>query len=413
MTDSLGAVSGSGHEDEGTADAPAALRRSTWPRYEEDEIAAVTAILRTGAVNSLHHGRYCQQFEREMASLCEVPYGIAVGNGTLALELALRALEIGPGDEVIVPARSFMATASCVVTVGATPVFADVDRDSQNLTAAAIEAVLTERTRAVIPVHLAGWPADMPAICALAQRRNLKVIEDCAQAHGARIAGAPVGSFGDASAFSFCTDKIISTGGEGGMLVLKDRAAWKRAWAFKDHGKDPEHYAAIVPGPDFLWLHTSVGSNFRLTEMQCAIGSLQLGKLPRWTEARRANAAAFHAELADLPALRLPQPETGIEHAAYKAYVFVRPERLKPDWSRRRIIVEAKAQGLALTTGSCPEIYREAAFAHTDWRPPQRLPVAVELGETSLMTQIDHTLAPEDLREAGRRLRGIVVRASA
>ena len=413
MTDSLAPAPAPQFEGEGTGESLPPLRRSSWPRFEDDEIQAVTGILRSGAVNSLHHGKYCQQFERTMASLCEVPYGIAAANGTLALELALRALEVGPGDEVIVPARSFMASASCVVTVGATPVFADVDRDSQNITAAAIEAALTERTRAVIVVHLAGWPADMPAIMELAARRNFKVIEDCAQAHGARIAGAPVGSFGDASAFSFCTDKIISTGGEGGMLVLKEREAWKRAWAFKDHGKDPEHYAAIVPGPDFLWLHTSVGSNYRMTEMQCAIGVLQLGKLPAWTARRRANTAAFYAELADLPAVRIPQPAADVEHAAYKAYLFVRPERLKPDWSRRRIIEEAKARGLALTVGSCPEIYRESAFEGTDWRPPQRLPVAVELGETSLMIQVDHTLEPDDLTAAGRRLRGILERASA
>lgn len=413
MTDLSASVPAPVHDGEPASASPAPLRRSSWPRFEEDEIAAVTGILRSGAVNSLHHGKYCHQFEREMASLCEVPYGIAAGNGTLALELALRALEIGAGDEVIVPARSFMASASCVVTVGATPVFADIDRDSQAITPAAIEAVLTERTKAVIVVHLAGWPADMPAIMELAARKGFNVIEDCAQAHGARIAGAPVGSFGDASAFSFCTDKIISTGGEGGMLVLKDRAAWKRAWAFKDHGKDPEHYASIQPGPDFLWLHTSVGSNYRMTEMQCAIGSLQLAKLPGWTAARQANMAAFYAELEGLKALRIPAPAQDVVHAAYKAYAFVRPEALKADWNRRRIVEAARAAGVVVTVGSCPEIYREEAFEGTDWRPAQRLPVAVELGETALMVQVDHTLTPDDLREAGRRLRAVIEQATA
>jgi dTDP-4-amino-4,6-dideoxygalactose transaminase len=394
-------------------EAQPAPRRSSWPRFEEDEIDAVTAVLRLGRVNSLHHGERCRQFEAALAELCAMPHAIAVTNGTAALELALKALGVGPGDEVIVPARSFMATASCVVTCGAVPVFADVDRDSQNLTAASIEAVLTPRSKAIVPVHLAGWPCDMTAIMDLARRRNLVVVEDCAQSLGARLDGRPAGSFGDAAALSFCTDKIISTGGEGGAVLFHDRDAWKRAWALKDHGKDPDHYAAIRPGPEFLWLHQSVGSNARMTEMQAAIGCVQLAKLGGWLARRGANAAVLHAELDGLAALRLPQPGGGTFHARYKFYAFVRPERLKPDWSRRRIIEAAVSQGLSVSTGSCPEIYREAAFADSPSRPAQRLPVAAELGETSLMLPIDHTLQPGDLHVIGSRLRAIIEEASA
>jgi dTDP-4-amino-4,6-dideoxygalactose transaminase len=387
-------------------------RRSAWPVYEEDEIRAVADILKSGAVNSLHHGTYCRQFEQDMATLCDAPHAIAVANGTVALELALRSLGIGDGDEVIVPARSFMASASCVVACGATPVFADVDDVTQGISVASVEAVLGPRTKAIIAVHLAGWPCEMEGIMSLAQRKGIFVIEDCAQAHGARLKGRPVGSFGDAAAFSFCTDKIISTGGEGGMLVLKDRSVWKRAWAFKDHGKDPDHYASIKLGPDFLWLHDSVGSNYRLTEMQAAIGSLQLRKLPRWLHARRANAAVLDNELEGLEAVRPCLPPPQVEHARYKYYTFVRPERLKPGWDRRRIIQELANEGVACSTGSCPEIYLETAFAGHPSRPPERLPVARSLGETSLMLQIDHTLTPEDLTQSGAILRSVLEEAS-
>lgn len=386
--------------------------RSRWPVFEADEIEAATTVLRSGAVNSLHHGAQCAAFERAMAALCDVPYAIAVANGTLALELALRALEIGPGDEVIVPARSFMASASCVVACGAMPVFADVDVESQNITAGSIEAVITSRTKAAIVVHLAGWPCEMDEIMDLAGPRGLAIIEDCAQAHGARIDGRPVGSFGDAAAFSFCTDKIISTGGEGGMLVMKDRDVWRRAWAYKDHGKDPDNYSAIVPGPDFLWLHTSLGSNFRLTEFQAAIGNCQLAKLGGWRLRRQKNANIFEGQLAGLDAVRLARPRHGITHARYKCYVFIKPDRLKHGWTRRRILEEAASDGIVCSTGSCPEIYREQAFRDYALRPSGSLPTARQLGETALMVPVDHTLSPADLEVSGLLLRRIIEEAS-
>lgn len=386
--------------------------RSRWPVFEADEIEAATDVLRSGAVNSLHHGAQCATFERAMAALCEVPHAIAVANGTLALELALRALKIGPGDEVIVPARSFMASASCVAACGAMPVFADVDAESQNITAGSLEAVTTDRTKAAIVVHLAGWPCEMKDIMDFARQRGLAIIEDCAQAHGARIDGRPVGSFGDAAAFSFCTDKIISTGGEGGMLVMKDREVWRRAWAYKDHGKDPDHYSASVPGPDFLWLHTSLGSNFRLTEFQAAIGNCQLAKLDGWRVRRQKNAYAFEDQLAGLDAVRLARPRHGISHARYKCYVFIRPDQLKHGWTRRRIIEEAANTGIACSTGSCPEIYREESFRDYARRPGRPLPIARQLGETSLMVPVDHTLSPADLEVSGLLLRRIIEEAS-
>src|SRR4051812_27731385 len=248
-----------------------------WPYYAEDEIEAAADVLRSGRVNQWTGGEVFA-FQDALARRFESPHCIALANGSLALELPLKAYGIGPGDEVVVAPRTFVASASCVRLMGAIPVFADVDPDSGNITAETIEAVLTERSRAIVPVHIAGWPCDMAAIMALAERRGLLVVEDCAQSHGAEIDGRPAGSFGQAAALSFCQDKIISTGGEGGATLFRDEAVWDRAWSYKDHGKDRVK-ATAPPGPGFRWVHDSVGTNWRLTGPQAAIGLAQLAKL--------------------------------------------------------------------------------------------------------------------------------------
>lgn len=392
---------------------PVARIRSTWPRYSADEIEAVASVLQSGRVNALVHGDYCRAFEQAMCKACDMPYGIALANGTLALELALLALGIGPGDEVVVTPRSFIASASCVVSCGATPVFCDVDPDSQNITAASVEAVLTHRTRAIIAVHLAGWPCEMDDLVALARSRSLKLIEDCAQAQGALYKGRPVGSFGDAAAFSFCTDKILSTGGEGGMLLLRDQAAWRAAWSYKDHGKDFNAVHSPVKSPSFRWLHHSFGSNYRMTEMQAAIGTRQLPKLPTWLAVRRRNAAVLHRRLGELPALRVPSAPASVTHANYKFYCFVRPEALRRGWSRNRIIEAVAAAGAPCFSGSCPEIYRERAFVAASLGPRRPLPVAQQLGKTSLMFPVDPTLDVEAMEAICDVVESVVGEATA
>jgi dTDP-4-amino-4,6-dideoxygalactose transaminase len=382
--------------------------RSRWPVYAEDEIEAVAEVLRSGRVNSLHHGEKCAAFEAAFARMCDQPHAIALANGTLALEVALKALGIGPGDEVIVPARSFVASASCVVACGATPVFSDIDPETQGLTADLVARALTGRTKAIILVHLGGYPAAADEIALLAERHGVKLIEDCAQAHGATLGGRPVGSFGDAAAFSFCTDKIISTGGEGGMLLLRDAATARRAWSLKDHGKDQQDAHAVVAGHGFRWLHREFGSNYRLTEMQAAIGLAQLQKLPLWTGIRRRNAAILIEELSDSAILRQVHPPENVGHAYYKFYAFVRPDTLHPRWSRDRIVEEAWHLGIPCQTGICPEIYRERAFADAGIGPERRLPVAHMLGETSLMLPVDPTLDEESCRTMGRILRSVL-----
>jgi dTDP-4-amino-4,6-dideoxygalactose transaminase len=327
----------------------------------------------------------------------------------VALELALHALDIGPGYEVVVPSRTFIASASCAIMRGCTPVCAEVDRVSQNLTAETIRAVLTPRTRAIIVVHLAGWPCDMDPILALARERNLRVIEDCAQAHGATYKGRPVGSLGDVGAFSFCQDKIITTGGEGGMLVTNDATVWAKAWSYKDHGKSYDAiYKRPPPGPGlFNWIHESFGTNWRMTEMQAAIGRAQLRKLDRWREARQGNAAVLDRELSGISGVRLTVPGHDIGHAYYKYYAFVRPEALKSGWNRDRIVQAIASEGIPCSVGSCSEIYLEKAFPES-MRPAERFKTARELGETSLMFQVHPTLSEVDMRDSARAVEKVM-----
>jgi dTDP-4-amino-4,6-dideoxygalactose transaminase len=280
---------------------------------------------------------------------------------------------------------------------GATPVMADVDPVSQNITADSIRPLITPRTKAIICVHLAGWPCDMGPILALAREHGLKVIEDCAQAHGASYKGLPVGSLGDVAAFSFCQDKIISTGGEGGMLTTNDHALWEKAWAFKDHGKSYDAVYHRQHSHGFRWLHESFGTNGRLTEMQSAIGRVQLNKLRGWTKTRQRHAAILTEGFSRIPALRVTPVPDGIGHAMYKYYVFIRPELLAPGWDRGRIMDTVSAEGIPCYSGSCSEIYREKAFVNKGIGPAERLPVAKQLGETSLMFLVHPTLSDEDM----------------
>lgn len=365
-----------------------------WPLFLPDEIAAATAVLSSGKVN-YWTGEECRKFEREYAAYTGVKYAVAVANGTVALELALYALGIRAGDEVITTCRTYIASASCIVMRGAIPILVDVDRATQNISPSAIRAAITPRTRAIIVVHLAGWPCEMDAIMAIANEFGLKVIEDCAQAHGAVYKGRAVGSIGHAGAFSFCQDKIISTGGEGGMFTTNDEIAWERAWAYKDIGRSYDAVYRREHPPGFRWLTDTFGTNWRLTEVQGAIGRLQLSKLDGWRNARQKNAATLSRAFAAIPAVRLALPPPEIEHAYYKYYVFVKPELLAADWSRDRIVSELSALGVPCFTGSCSEIYREKAFDALPSRPAHRLPVARELGETSLMFLVHHTLTEE------------------
>lgn len=371
-----------------------------WPHFAQDEIEAACKTLASGKVN-YWTGEEGRRFEEEFAAQAGCKYGVAVANGTVALELALHALGIGPGDEVIVPSRTFIASASCVVMRGAKPVVADVDPNSQNITAETIRPLLTTRTKAIIAVHLAGWPCDMDRIVELASRRGLKVIEDCAQCHGATYKGRPVGSLGDVGTFSFCQDKIMTTGGEGGMVTTNEKAVWEKAWSYKDHGKSYEAVHNREHPSGFRWIHESFGTNWRLTEFQSALGRTLLRKLSRMVEIRRRNAAILTQGFTQHEALRVPQPPSHIGHSYYKYYAFVCPEKLRNGWTRDKILSAIVAEGIPCFTGSCSEIYLENAFT-LELRPAERLTVAKELGETSLMFLVHPTLSEIDMHDTCR-----------
>ncbi|MCL2658899.1 MAG: DegT/DnrJ/EryC1/StrS aminotransferase family protein [Acidobacteriaceae bacterium] len=381
-----------------------------WPSFSHEEIDAAARVLASGRVN-YWTGNEGRQFETEFASFCSTKHAIALANGTLALELALIALGIGAGDEVIVTSRTFIASASCAVMHRAVPVMADVDRTSQNITADTIRAVLTPRTRAIIAVHLAGWPCDMDPILDLAARHNLKVIEDCAQAHGGTYKGRPVGSMGDCGAFSFCQDKIMTTGGEGGMLVTNNTDLWLRAWAFKDHGKSYNAVYLRQHTEGFRWLHESFGTNWRLTEMQSAIGRVQLQKLRQSVKARQRLAGILNERLRATPALRLTIPPEDVSHSYYKYYVFLELDQLRCGWNRQRILDAINAEGVPCYSGSCSEIYLEQAFSQ-ELRPPRRLPVAKELGETALMFLVHPTLDESDMEDTATAIERVLEQAA-
>lgn len=389
---------------------------SPWPKFTHAEADAVHRVLLSNKVN-YWTGTETREFEKEFADWCGTRYAIALANGTLALDLALKALNIGSGDEVIVTPRSFIASVSCVVNAGAIPVFADVDPNTGNLSAETIAKVLSPRTKAIICVHLAGWPCDMDPIMLLAAEHGLKVIEDCAQAHGAKYKGRSVGSIGHVGAWSFCQDKIMTTGGEGGMVTTDDESLWRAMWAFKDHGKSYEAVYERQHPPGFRWLHESFGTNWRMLEMQAVIGRIQLTRMPDWTKQRHNNTSQLIAALTPFAhesgCIHMPLLDQGggSIHAYYKFYVYVRPEKLRGGWSRDRIIEAINQKGVPCYQGSCSEIYLEKAFEDSGWRPHERLPIARRLGETSLMFLVHPTLTSVEIKKTADVLSDVLTQA--
>ncbi|MEJ2744023.1 MAG: DegT/DnrJ/EryC1/StrS aminotransferase family protein, partial [Gammaproteobacteria bacterium] len=384
---------------------------SPWPQFTEEDAGVVRRVLLSGKVN-YWTGEECRTFEREFAAWSEAEYAIALANGTVALEAALKALGIGPGDEVLVTPRTFLASVSCVVNTGATPVFVDVDRDSQNIEAHTLEPHITSKTKAVIVVHLAGRPAEMDPIMALAEEYGFYVIEDCAQAHGAKYKGRSVGSIGHIGAWSFCQDKIMTTGGEGGMVTTNNEAWWSAMWSYKDHGKSYQAVYEREHPPGFRWLHEGFGTNWRMTEMQAAIGRIQLKRMSDWTQQRQANAACITEACAEFQCLRTPDVPNHMEHACYKHYCFVEPNHLKPGWNRERIIEGINAKGVPCYQGSCSEVYLEKAFEGTGFRPDKPLAVAKELGELSLMFLVHPTLTESEIALSQSVIKDVISEAS-
>jgi dTDP-4-amino-4,6-dideoxygalactose transaminase len=387
------------------------IPKGIWPSFSEEEALAVADVVRSNKVN-YWTGQIGREFEKSFAAWTGTPHAVALGNGTLALDVALKALGIGAGDEVIVTPRTFIASISCVVSAGATPVFADVDPDSGNISPATIAVRVTEKTRAIIAVHLAGWPCDMDGIMALASQHGLVVIEDCAQAHGAMIDDRKVGSIGHVGAWSFCQDKIMTTGGEGGMVTTNDKALWSAMWSYKDHGKNWDAIYHREHAPGFRWVHDSFGTNWRMLEVQAVLGEIQLRHISAWTQRRTeiamriADVLSHHEQV-----VRVPIPAANLRHAYYRQYGYVRPDGLHADWSRDRIVAELNTAGVQVLHGTCSEVYLEKAFDGTSYRPKTRLPVAKELGETSLMFLTHPTIGDVELDHAIKAIDAVLSNA--
>ena len=380
-----------------------------WPSFTQEEADAVSQVLLSNKVN-YWTGEECREFEKEFAQFAETKYAVALANGTVALDVALKALGIGAGDDVIVTSRTFLASASSIVTAGANPIFADVERDSQNISRRTIEAVITPNTKAIICVHLAGWMCDMDPIMQLAQEKGLYVIEDCAQAHGAKYKGKSAGSIGHIAAWSFCQDKIMTTGGEGGMVTTNDETLWKKMWSYKDHGKNFDSIYNKQHPPGFRWLHDSFGTNWRMMEMQAVIGRIQLKKMTEWTEIRNQNMQRIYSAFEKAPYITVFQPSNDYIHAAYKCYVQVNVDQLPEGWSRDRIMNEMAELGVPCFSGSCSEVYLEHAFDNTPWRPTQRLQNAQKLGENSLMFLVHPTLSEDSINQTISAIEQVLTR---
>ena len=383
-----------------------------WPSFTQEEADAVSKVLLSNKVN-YWTGQECREFEKEFAQFAGTQYAVALTNGTVALDVALKALNIGVGDDVIVTSRTFLASASSIVTAGANPVFADVELDSQNISRRTIEAVLTPNTKAIICVHLAGWMCDMDPIMQLAQEKDLYVIEDCAQAHGAMYKGESAGSIGHIGAWSFCQDKIMTTGGEGGMVTTNDESLWKKMWSYKDHGKNYDSIYNKQHPSGFRWLHDSFGTNWRMMEMQAVIGRIQLQRMAEWTQKRTDNAKRILTAFENSLYFKVHYPNDDYIHANYKCYVQVNLEQLPEGWSRDRIMQEINAFDVPCFSGSCSEVYLEHAFDGTVWRPRQRLVNAQQLGETSLMFLVHPTLSNDSIHKTVIAIQQVICRIAA
>jgi len=380
---------------------------SPWPFFTAEEVDAVSNVILSNKVN-YWTGTEGREFEKEFARWIDCEYAVALANGTVALDLAFKALGVSEGDEVIVTSRTFLASVSSIVNAGAVPIFADVSLESQNITSESIREQITEKTKAILCVHLAGWPCEMDSILAVANVFDLKVIEDCAQAHGAKYKGKSVGSMGHLGCWSFCQDKIMTTGGEGGMVTTNDESLWRKMWAYKDHGKSFEAVFEREHPKGFRWLHESFGTNWRMTEKQAAIGRVQLTRMTEWTNKRQSNAHTIWSAAEKCLGLNVPDIPDYIEHAVYKCYVFVKPEELKPGWTRDKIMAEINALGIPCYSGSCSEVYLEKAFDSTNFRPKERLPNAKELGEKSLMFLVHPTLTADEMKQTCDAIKGVM-----
>ena len=359
-----------------------------WPHIDNNIIEKVSDVLKSGKLNQWNNN-LVKEFENKFSEKMDCKYGVAVFNGTVALELCIKSLELNDGDEVIVTGRTFIASAMSCVTNRLKPVFVDVDLESQNITLNNIREKINSKTKAIILVHLAGWPCDLEEICKFAKDNNIYVIEDCAQAHGAKYNNKSVGSYGDISAWSFCQDKIMTTGGEGGMVTTNNLSLYKKAWSIKDHGKNYDLVFNKKHDFGFRWLHTDIGTNYRMMPIQAVIGLEQLILLDNWVNHRREIANIYNQSLKNINGVRITVPKDNVFHSYYKYYFFIDPSKFKI--SRNDIIQEINKNEVPAFVGSCGEVYMEESM--TDYKPDERLKNSITLFDTSIMLLCDPTIS--------------------
>lgn len=369
--------------------------KSNYPYFDSKTIKKVEEILRSGKVN-YWTGNECKQFEKNFSTYVGNKYSVAVSNGSVALEIALKALNLKKKDKIIVTPRSFIISASCVLNLGLRPIFADVD-DNGNLSIEGIEKVYNKNVKAIILVHLNGLSCDLDPILKFVNKNKIYLIEDCSQAHGAIYKGKKVGSFADISIWSFCQDKIISTGGEGGMISTNKKKLWLKCWSYKDHGKNYNSIFYKKHKTGFRWLHDDLGSNYRMTEMQAAIGREQLKTLDRQIQIRNKIAKIYLKELKNyyLQYNLLQKPDfkcqtcpfkqndkscNKCKHAFYRLNLYINPKKI----SQIKLISQLNKNNICCGVGSCPEIYREKIFKRLNSYPKKRLPNAKLLGQRSI-----------------------------
>jgi perosamine synthetase len=366
------------------------------PDITEAEIAAVTAVLRTP---HLSLGPELVAFESALANYHSVPHAIAVSSGTAGLHMALLTLGIKEGDQVIVPSFAFIAVANAVLNVRATPVFADIDPVTLNLTPSTVEPVITPRTRAILVVHTFGIPADMLALRDLAVRHNLVIIEDACEAIGAELHQRRVGSFGDLAVFGFYPNKQITTG-EGGAVLARTQAHAHRLRSLRNQGRNPGPPATdeISLAPDWL-NHPDIGFNYRLSDIACALGRVQLSRIDEILTLRRSAAERYHALLADIPTLELPP--LSMPDSTISWFVFV--VRL-PQASDRGRIQAFLAQFDIATAPYFAPIHLQPA-----WRErlssPQHLPVTESVGARTLALPFFTRITPSQQEQVASVLR--------
>ena len=367
-----------------------------YPNYNKKTLKKVQQVLRSGRVN-YWTGNECKEFEKEFSKYVGNKYSITLSNGSVALELALKALRLEKGDEIIVSPRSFIISASCVLSLGLKPIFADVDYNG-NLSIEGIKDAYSKKVKAIIVVHLNGLSCDMDPILKFVKKNRILLIEDCSQAHGASYKGNKVGSFGDVSTWSFCQDKIISTGGEGGMISTNDKRLWLRLWSLKDHGKNYKSVFFKNHKIGFKWLHDDFGSNYRMTEIQATIGREQLKSLDKQIQKRNLIAKLYINELEDYylkyKIFKIPDfkyqnyqlKENNLSvHAFYLLNLFINKNKI----NQYKLLEQVYKKNIICGVGACPEIYREKIFKKLKLYPKKRLINAKLLGETSIMFPIN------------------------